>query len=95
MALYIGRLALGLGLVLPTARRHSRRRWEGVALREDDAGGRAEAHDRAAGEEDGGGLGLGLGFANLTLSLSLTLTLTWRGGRRGVPTTVAARTWFR
>ena len=44
----------------------SRRRWGGVALREDDAGGRAEAHDRAAGEEDGGGLGLGLGFAHLT-----------------------------
>ena len=61
-------VALGLGLFLPTARRHLRRRWGGVALREDDAGGRAEAHDRAAGEEDGGGVGftgLGLGFAHL------------------------------
>ena len=67
---------LALGLFLPTAWRHSRRRWGGVALREDDAGGRAEAHDRAAGEEDGGGLGftglgLGLGFSGLGLGLGV------------------------
>lgn len=47
-------LGFGLGLLLATARRHSRHRCGGVALRECDAGGRAEAHDGTAARAGGG-----------------------------------------
>ena len=49
-------LGLGLGLLLATARRHSRHRCGWVALRECDAGGRAEAHDGTAAGAGGGGV---------------------------------------